>query len=109
MKIVIDAFGGDNAPDAIIDGTILALKKFKDVEIKPGYLLVINTPWHTGTGLVIESKTEDGNYPMLLNDGTFCDLGELIEEWSSCIVEVRDVMIYGFADPFDKNGRNRLV
>ena len=33
MKIVIDAFGGDNAPDAIINGTLLALKKFKDVEI----------------------------------------------------------------------------
>lgn len=83
--------------------------KFKDVEIKPGYLLVIDAPWHTGTGLVIESKTEDGNYPMLLDDGSFCDLGELIEEWSSCIKEVRDIMNCGFADPFDKNGRNRLV
>lgn len=28
MKIVIDAFGGDNAPNAIIDGTLKALKKF---------------------------------------------------------------------------------
>ncbi|MBQ3494412.1 MAG: phosphate acyltransferase PlsX [Clostridia bacterium] len=28
MKIVIDAFGGDNAPNAILDGVLIALKKF---------------------------------------------------------------------------------
>lgn len=33
MKIVIDAMGGDNAPKAIVDGVLLALKKFDDVEI----------------------------------------------------------------------------
>lgn len=33
MKIVIDAFGGDNAPISVVDGTILALKKFKDINI----------------------------------------------------------------------------
>lgn len=30
MKIVIDAFGGDNAPACVVDGTILALKKFNN-------------------------------------------------------------------------------
>ena len=33
MKIVIDAFGGDHAPNCVIDGTIMALKKFDDIEI----------------------------------------------------------------------------
>ena len=33
MKIVIDAFGGDHAPGCIVDGTIMALKKFDDIEI----------------------------------------------------------------------------
>lgn len=32
MKIVVDAFGGDNAPLEIIEGVILALKKHKDLE-----------------------------------------------------------------------------
>ncbi len=33
MKVVIDAFGGDNAPLEIIEGAILALNKHKDLEI----------------------------------------------------------------------------
>ncbi len=33
MKVVIDAFGGDNAPQCIIDGTIMALNKFSDLNI----------------------------------------------------------------------------
>ncbi len=33
MKIVIDAFGGDNAPMCVIDGTIMALDKFKDLYV----------------------------------------------------------------------------
>ena len=33
MKIVIDAFGGDNAPNCNIDGAVLALDKFKDITI----------------------------------------------------------------------------
>ena len=30
MKIVIDAMGGDNAPHAIVEGAVLALKEIKD-------------------------------------------------------------------------------
>ena len=33
MKIVIDAFGGDHAPDCVVNGTIMALNKFDDIEI----------------------------------------------------------------------------
>ncbi len=33
MKIVVDAFGGDNAPLEIVEGVKLALKKNKDLEI----------------------------------------------------------------------------
>lgn len=33
MKIVIDAFGGDNAPIEIVKGSILALKKYLDITI----------------------------------------------------------------------------
>jgi len=32
MKIVLDCFGGDNCPDAIVDGVALALKKYNDIE-----------------------------------------------------------------------------
>ncbi len=32
MKFILDAFGGDNCPNAIIDGIFLAEKKFNDVE-----------------------------------------------------------------------------
>ena len=33
MKIVIDAFGGDNAPLEIVEGALLALKKYKDLSV----------------------------------------------------------------------------
>lgn len=33
MKIVIDAYGGDNAPHAIIEGVCLALKKWNDFSV----------------------------------------------------------------------------
>lgn len=33
MKIVVDAFGGDNAPACTVNGSVLALNKFKDIEI----------------------------------------------------------------------------
>lgn len=33
MKIVLDAFGGDNCPDAIVDGCYLALKEYSDLQI----------------------------------------------------------------------------
>ncbi len=33
MKIVLDAFGGDNAPVEIIEGAVASLKKHKDLEI----------------------------------------------------------------------------
>ena len=33
MKIVVDAFGGDNAPLEIVEGVKLALKKHKDLEV----------------------------------------------------------------------------
>ncbi len=33
MKIVVDAFGGDNAPVEIIEGVLLAIKKHKNLEV----------------------------------------------------------------------------
>lgn len=33
MKIVIDAFGGDNAPIEIVEGALLGLKKHKDLKV----------------------------------------------------------------------------
>ncbi len=33
MKIVIDAMGGDNAPQAIVSGALLALEKYDDLQI----------------------------------------------------------------------------
>lgn len=33
MKIVVDAFGGDNAPVEVVEGCLLALKKHKDLKI----------------------------------------------------------------------------
>lgn len=33
MKIVIDGMGGDNAPSAVVEGAILSLKEFNDIEI----------------------------------------------------------------------------
>ena len=33
MKVVVDAFGGDNAPIEIVEGALLAVKKHKDLEI----------------------------------------------------------------------------
>jgi len=47
MKIVLDAFGGDNAPEEIIKGAVLALNSDKDLE------LIL-----TGKLEVIESLTE---------------------------------------------------
>ena len=33
MKIVLDGFGGDNSPQEIVKGAVLALQKYKDLEI----------------------------------------------------------------------------
>lgn len=33
MKVVVDAFGGDNAPLEIVEGAVLAIKKHKDLEV----------------------------------------------------------------------------
>lgn len=33
MKIIVDAYGGDNAPNEIVEGALLALEKDKDLEI----------------------------------------------------------------------------
>lgn len=33
MKVVVDAFGGDNAPLEIVEGALLALKKHKDLKL----------------------------------------------------------------------------
>lgn len=33
MKIVIDAFGGDNSPGEIVEGAVLAIQKHKDLQI----------------------------------------------------------------------------
>ena len=33
MKIVIDAFGGDNSPQEIVEGAVLAIQKHKDLQI----------------------------------------------------------------------------
>lgn len=34
MKIIVDAFGGDNSPAAEIEGALLAIKEFSDIEIE---------------------------------------------------------------------------
>ena len=33
MKIIVDGFGGDNAPGEIVKACVLALEEFKDLEI----------------------------------------------------------------------------
>lgn len=33
MKIILDAFGGDYAPNAIVNGAVLSLQEFNDIEI----------------------------------------------------------------------------
>src|SRR5699024_8305835 len=35
MKIAVDAMGGDNAPQAIVEGVMLAQKDFPDIEFQP--------------------------------------------------------------------------
>lgn len=32
MKIAVDAMGGDNAPKAIVEGIMMAVKEYKDIE-----------------------------------------------------------------------------
>ena len=32
-RIIIDAMGGDNAPQAVIEGTLLALKEYDDISV----------------------------------------------------------------------------
>ena len=33
MRIAIDAMGGDHAPQAIVEGAVMAAKEWKDIEI----------------------------------------------------------------------------
>ncbi len=52
IKIAIDTLGGDKSPDANIDGTLLALKKFQDLSV----VLF-------GDEAVIKDKLADRDYP----------------------------------------------
>ena len=51
MKIVLDAFGGDNCPDAIIDGVYLAEQKYNDIQ----YVV-------TGNKEIIENYIKEKKY-----------------------------------------------
>ena len=33
MKVVVDAFGGDNAPLEVVEGAVLAIKENKDLTV----------------------------------------------------------------------------
>ena len=33
MKVVVDGFGGDNAPEAIVEGVLMALDTYPDTDI----------------------------------------------------------------------------
>ena len=33
IRIIMDAFGGDNAPAAVVEGAVLALNRFDDITI----------------------------------------------------------------------------
>lgn len=52
MKIAIDGMGGDNAPQAVVDGVILALNEYSDIEIHI-----------TGPKEKIEAELSKHNYP----------------------------------------------
>lgn len=52
MKIAIDGMGGDNAPQAVIDGVVKALNEYKDIEV-----------YVTGPEEKIEAELSKHNYP----------------------------------------------
>ena len=52
MKLVIDGMGGDDAPKAVIEGTIQAVNEFDNI-----------TMYITGPREVIESELQNHNYP----------------------------------------------
>ena len=51
MKFILDAFGGDNCPNAVIDGIYMAEKKYKDV----GFIV-------TGDKAIIENYIKNNKY-----------------------------------------------
>ena len=52
MKIIVDCMGGDNSPDANVEGAILALRKFSD-------LSVILTGDETGIKNIIDKRNQN--------------------------------------------------
>ena len=69
MKIVIDGFGGDNAPNAILDGILLALDKFDFSAIVTGDEAVIKN--YLSTKKYDESRVEVVHAPeVITNDDT---------------------------------------
>lgn len=52
MKIAIDGMGGDNAPQAVVDGVVQALKEYADIEM-----------YITGPQDQIEAELSKYNYP----------------------------------------------
>ena len=47
MKIIVDAFGGDNAPIEVLKGCILALEKNAKQKIESVIMLVVCTSIHS--------------------------------------------------------------
>lgn len=60
MKIIIDAFGGDNAPEAAIDGALMALERFNDISV------ILSGDEEIISG-VLAKKTFDGSRVALLH------------------------------------------
>ena len=74
MKIYIDAMGGDNAPQAIVEGTLEALRKDGELEVvlggpvclpSPGYLCIPPGPGPGYRGIYPSASGPGGGNPAL--------------------------------------------
>lgn len=76
MKIAIDGMGGDNAPKAVVDGIIQAIKEYKDIEV-----------YITGPKELIEEELK--KHEFISNCITVIDATEVIEPNEHPVMAIR--------------------
>lgn len=93
IKIIVDAFGGDNAPNEIVKGGVLATKKFADVKIV-----------FTGDEDRINEVLSSMDYPA--DRIEIIDAKEVIENHESPTVALRQKPNSSIARAFDELRKN---
>ena len=108
MKIVIDAFGGDNAPRAVIEGITLALAKWDDMEF-----IITGRETELKKELELSGIADSGKITIVNADSVItCDeqpTAAVKQKRDSSLVKALNIIAEGNADCFISAGSTGAV